>query len=326
MSSAQEKGAPDRAAPDDGAPDRGAAAPNGFWPRLKSFVLRQLSGITIISVAGLLTTLILAYFQNLSAYQDKVTTQAKDDMTAATQVFAEASTALSSATSLQQQMIDYFYAAVPNDAYKDAGAFPTASARAMYKDYLSAYTALHQNYNLLARKVEIYLDWPSDPTHNAATNTGPNVDPINMSTLGEFDFDCEIYMPDFTPDKVRVPLKDQHNGTLVYLDWRSAKHHVLTTQYCFDVTHKKLNGLLEWASQSGISQADWTYLTNKDTQELFQKIRPMNQTLRLNAFISLAMGHIEAIRARYQPKGYWCSVPVVQLFIGKKCTPVHLAS
>jgi hypothetical protein len=307
-------------------PADGAPAPQGFWQKLKSFVMRQLSGITIVGVAGILTTLILAYFQNLSTYQDKVTTQAKDDMTGATQVFAEASTALSSATSLQHQMIAYFYAAVPNDAYKDAGAFPTASARAMYKDYVNSYTALHQNYNLLARKAEIYLDWPSDPDHDAATNTGPNVDPINMSTLGELDFDCEVHMPNFAADKVRVPLKDQRDGSTVYLDWRSAKHHVLTTQYCFDVTHKRLNGLLEWASQTGISQADWTYLTKADTQELFQKIRPTNQALRLNAFINLAMGHIEAIRARYQPKGYWCSVPVAQQIIGKKCRPVNIAS
>jgi len=305
------------------APDDGAAAPQGFWTKLKSFVMQQLSGITIVGVAGLLTTLILAYFQNMSAYQDKVTTQAKDDMTAATQVFAEASTALSSATSLQLQLIDYFYAAVPNDVYKDDKAYPTASARALYQDYVDTYAKLHQNYNLLGRKAEIYLDWPSDPTHDAATNTGPNVDPINMSTLGEFNFDCENqnYMPNFSPDKQRVPLNDK-----LALDWRSAKHHVLTTQYCFDVTHKKLNGVLEWASKSEISQADWTYLTNKDIQELFQKIRPNNQALRLNAFIGVAMGHIEAIRARYQPKGYWCSVPVVQQIIGKKCTPVNIAS
>jgi hypothetical protein len=308
------------------AQGNGAPAPGGFWQSLKSLVKRQLSGITIVGVAGLLTTLIIAYFQNLSAYQDKVTTQAKDDMTAATQVFAEASTALSSATSLQLQLIDYFYAAVPNDVYKDDSAYPTASARAIYKDYVTAYATLHENYNLLARKAEIYLDWPSDPDHNAATNTGPNVDPFNMSTLGEFDFDCENYKPNFAPDKVRVLLTDKHDGTTVYLDWNSAKHHVLTIQYCFDVTHKKLNGMLEWASKSSISNADWDYLTNKDTQELFQKIRPINQAIRLNAFISVAMGHIEAIRARYQPKGYWCSVPVVQQIIGRKCTPVRIAS
>jgi hypothetical protein len=308
------------------APDDGAPAPQGFWQSLKSLVMRQLSGITIVGVLGLLTTLIVAYFQNMSAYQDKVTTQAKDDMTSATQVFAEASTALSSAISLQQQLINYFYAAVPNGVYKDDGAYPTASARAMYKDYVDSYTSLHQNYNLLARKAEIYLDWPSDPTHDAATNTGPNVDPFNMSTLGEFDFNCEKYLPNFAPDKVRIPLTDQHDGTTATLDWNSAKHHVLTMQYCFDVTHKKLTGLLEWASKSTIAQADWDYLTNKDTQELFQKTRANNQALRLNAFVGVAMGHIEAISARYRPNGYWCSVPIVPQLIGKKCAPVRLAS
>jgi hypothetical protein len=59
------------------APDDGAPAPQGFWQSLKSLVMRQLSGITIVGVLGLLTTLIVAYFQNMSAYQDKVTTQPK---------------------------------------------------------------------------------------------------------------------------------------------------------------------------------------------------------------------------------------------------------
>ena len=159
----------------------GAPAPQGFWPSLKSFLIRQLSSITIVSVLGVLGTLIIAYFQNMSAYQDKVATQAKDEMAAATQVFAEASTALSSALSLQQRLIDNFYDAVPKDAYKDDNAYPTKSARALYKDYLDAYTSLHQNYDLLARKAEIYLDWPSDLTHDAAKNTSPTIDPINMS-------------------------------------------------------------------------------------------------------------------------------------------------
>ena len=112
------------------ADDDGASAPRGFWQPLASFVSRQLSGITLIGVLGLLTTLIVAYFQNLSAYHDKVTTQAKDDMAAATQVFAEASTSLSNAISLQQSLITDFYNAQPNDAYKEDNAYSSArSAR-----------------------------------------------------------------------------------------------------------------------------------------------------------------------------------------------------
>ena len=304
----------------------GAPAPQGFWRSLKSFLIRQLSSITIVSVLGVLGTLIIAYFQNMSAYQDKVATQAKDEMAAATQVFAEASTALSSALSLQQRLIDNFYDAVPKDAYKDDNAYPTKSARALYKDYLDAYTSLHQNYDLLARKAEIYLDWPSDLTHDAAKNTSPTMDPINMSTLGEFDFDCEKYMPDFANGNSTIPLTDKHNGNQVTIDWNSAKHHVLTTQYCFEITHQHLNAALQWASQSGIDPVQWAYLTNDDRRDLFRVKRATNQVLRLNAFISLAMSEIEQIRVEYRPNGYWCSVPIVPRLIGKKCTPVRIAS
>lgn len=302
----------------------GAPAPQSFWPSLKSFVLRQLSGITVVSMLSILATLIVAYFQNLSAYQDKVTTQAKDDMTAATQVFADAATALSSALSLQQRLIDDFYDALPNDAYKDDNAYPTKSARAIYKDYLDAYASLHQNYNLLARKAEIYLDWPSDLSHDAAANTTPTIDPVNMSTLGEFDFNCEKYMPDFAHDS-RVPLADPHNGDKVTIDWHSAKHHVLTTQYCFEITHKHLTAALQWASQSVTDPAQWSYLTNANQMTLFRGTRATNQVLRLNAFIGLAMSEIERIRVKYRPNGYWCSVPIVPRLIGKKCTPVQIA-
>jgi hypothetical protein len=304
----------------------GAPGPRRFWQQLKSFVLKQLSGITVVGLLGVLATLIVAYFQNLSAYQDKVTTQAKDDMAAATQVFAEASTALSSALSLQQRLIDNFYDALPKDAYKDGNAYPTKSARASYKDYLDAYTTLHQNYNLLARKAEIYLDWPSDLNHDAAANVTPTIDPLNMSTLGEFDFRCEEHMPDFTDQHSTALLTDPHNGGKVTLNWNSAKHHVLTMQYCFEVTHKNLTAALQWASQSDVDPAQWAYLSDAAQMELFRNKRATNQVLRLNAFISLAMSQIEQIRVKYRPSGYWCSVPLVPRLIGKKCTPVRIAA
>jgi hypothetical protein len=297
----------------------GAPAPRGFWQSLRGFVGRQLSGITLIGVLGLLTTLIVAYFQNLSTYHDKVTTQARDDMAAATAVFAEASTALSNAISLQQRLLDDFYDAQANDAYKEDDAYPTKDARALYKQYLDAYTSLHENYNLLARKAEIYLDWPSDLTHDAAQNTMPTLDPISMSTLGASNFDCEQHLPEFSGEKSRVPLTD----TLA-LDWNSAKHHVLAMQYCFEVTHRNLKAALQWASQSAVDPAQRASLTKQEG--LFRHTRAVNQVVRLNAFISLAMSEIEQIRVEYRPNGYWCNVPLVPLITGKKCTPVRIAS
>jgi hypothetical protein len=299
----------------------GAAAPHEFWQSLKSFVIRQLSGITMVGVLGLSTTLIIAYFQNLSAYQDKVTTQAKDDMTAATQVFAEASTALSSALSLQQRLVKDFYDALPNDANNDEKAYPTKDARAVYKDYLDAYTSLHRNYDLLARKTEIYLDWPSDLDHDAAQNTTPTIDPINMTTLGEYNFDCETHMPEFSGAKSKVQFADD-----LALDWNSAKHHVLAIQYCFDVTHQNLTAALQWASQSAVDPVQWATLASDDRKDLFNNKRATNQVLRLNAFIGLAMSEIEQIRVKYRPNGYWCSVPLVPLLITKKCTPLTIAT
>ena len=55
-------------------------------------------GLTFI---GFLGTLIAAYFQYLTAYEDKVATQAKEDLTAATAAFTDTSTALSVPIMLQ---------------------------------------------------------------------------------------------------------------------------------------------------------------------------------------------------------------------------------
>jgi hypothetical protein len=79
----------------DGGPD--VPSGGGFWQRIKPALVRAegeysfLKGLTVLSVFG---TLIGAYFQNLSAYENKVAAQAQADLTAATQTFAEASSAL----------------------------------------------------------------------------------------------------------------------------------------------------------------------------------------------------------------------------------------
>lgn len=297
-----------------------------FSARLKTILLNillnQFSGI---SVAGILGTLIVAYFHNLSAYDDKVAALAKDDLTAAEQILSEITTALSNAATLQQRLISDFYAALVNDSYKDDGAYLTTDAREMYKSYLGAYLSLHQNYDLLARKAEIYLDWPSDRNHDAETNTAPNVDPLNISTLGKFGFDCEKYMPTFAEGTAPSPLTNKDDHSVVYLDWNSAKHHVLSMEYCFNVTHQGSRAAMEWASKNHIDPTDFQNMTNNE--ELLNKTRPTNQVLRLNKFIALAMGDIERMRVRYRPNGYWCSVPGVREWIEReKCLPVRIAT
>jgi hypothetical protein len=105
--------------PNDEAGQTAAAgdtpAKSGFWPTVKRAVLRtdtELSYFKGLTFVGLLSTLLVAYFQNLSAYQDKVATLAKNDIEAATQTFTDTSNALSTALALQQHLTVDFYNAV----------------------------------------------------------------------------------------------------------------------------------------------------------------------------------------------------------------------
>lgn len=307
----------------------------GFWRSLGgkiggafNWADKELSYVKGLTLFGVVSTLLVAYFQNLSAYESKVATQAKDDMAAATQTFAEASTNLSTAVTLQRRLIADFYSAVSDDAYKSDAAYPTKDARAIFNDYASAYSNLHQSYNLLARKAEIYLDWPSDPTHDAASNPKAIVDPINMSLLGAANYDCEKSMPNLEKGKERIPITDPASSITYTLDWWSALHHVLTIEYCFDVTHAGIAGILQWASQSTIDPKQWAYVTNPNHQQLFNDIRGTNQALRLNAFVSLAMHEIEQIRVKYRPNGFICSFPgVSQVFsMFDRCTALRTKS
>ncbi len=306
-----------------------APAKRNLWQTVKwglSNLQEETSHFKNITFAGFLATCIVGYFQNLSAYQDKVATLAKDDMAAATDTFKEVSSKLSAAISLQQGLIFAFYGAVQEGSYRSDDAYLTKSARANYKAYIGAYSALRQDYNLLARKAEIYLDWASDNRRDPAANTSPTTDPLNMSMLGAYDFDCEKSMPNFAPNNSTISLKNSRTGTTVSIDWNSAKHNVLTTQYCFDVTHRGMTAALQWASQSPIVQAQMDYMTNR--KDMFTD-RPSSQTLRLNAFMSLAMSEIEGIRYKYRPGGFYCNLPGLReaiSFVTQKCMPITTTS
>jgi hypothetical protein len=302
----------------EGLPTGGGGTPLSFLRAL----LHQVSGVAILGFVG---TLIAAYFQNLSAYQDKVSSLAQSDIAAATQTFTDTSNALSSAMTLQQHLIDDFYQALPNDLYKDDTAYLTKDAGAIYKDYTDAYSALHQNYNLLPHKAEIYLDWPSDTSRDAAQDSAPSTDPMSMSMLGEYNFACEKNMPVFTAQGHVTSLPDPNNpkNPNLNVDWFSAQHNVFTMEYCFDTAHKKMIAVLEWASQSKIDASELDYM--KQNTKLFHTDRPTSQVLRLNAFMSLAMSAIEAIRVKYRPNGFECSVPIVNALL-KRCAPVRTAT
>src|SRR5205807_2167153 len=119
-----------------------------------------------------------------SAYHDKVATRAKEDLEAATSAFTEASSALSIPLSLQERLIFGFYAAADDKSDTDDNAYVTKRARILGAAYEDAYTGLREKANLLARKMEIHLDWASNPARDPAAQRAPAADPISMSMLG----------------------------------------------------------------------------------------------------------------------------------------------
>ncbi|MBV8698299.1 MAG: hypothetical protein JO052_10650, partial [Bradyrhizobium sp.] len=141
-----------------------AAAPSGGteWTRAGAFfdrlnrILSYARGLPVITLIG---SLLVGYFQYLSAYQEKVSAQAKEDMSAATSTFSDIANAFSEAQMLQQILYFDYTAALAIDADGDAQAIQTKNAQATYQPYEHARILLRQNSDLFARKAEIYIDW-----------------------------------------------------------------------------------------------------------------------------------------------------------------------
>jgi hypothetical protein len=311
-------------------PDDGAPSPRGFWQSAKRFVLRtdaEVSYFKGLTFVGLLSTLVVAYFQYLSAYHNKVSAMAKEDMTAATDTFTRTSNALSTAIILEDQLYLSFKRAAELNASGDGNALTSKRAHDLYTAYEAAATALRENVNLLARKAEIYLDWASDPSHDPANTIDTlGADPISTSLLGTFGFDCDDDMPSFDKNN-HVTIKTTKDGKELKIDWFSAKHHVLTIAYCFDVTQKTWMEIVrQWASQSTFDPDQVAKFASSKTADQLQE-RLDHEVVRLNDFMIRGMSEIEQIRVKYRPNGFVCSVPGVGqlLTLFKRCTPVPTA-
>jgi len=306
-----------------------------MWSRIKSALVstdREFSYFKGLSFVGFIGTLLVAYFQYLSAYQDKVSTRAKEDLAAATSAFVEASDTFSTAIILQQIIFFDYKDAILSNLERDDNALATKNAREIYKNYDSVRTSLRQKIDVLARKMEIYIDWPSDLSRDPAKSVTLGADPMSRPQLGAYDFDCDKYMPDFNAgfDDIPVPknlLDNDPKLQPIRIDWYSAKHHLLTLEYCFQTSHAELKIPRQWASNSSIDADARIRFIDPDNLDRAQNNLDQ-QVLRLNAFMSLAMRRIEDIRVKYRPNGFLCHLPIVRevisLFSGR-CTPIRTA-
>src|SRR6185437_5721615 len=169
------------------APD-GPAPPSRFWQRVISWD-REFSIAKGLAIVTVLTSVFGGYFQYLNAYQEKVSTQAKDDMTAATATFLEISNALAAIQSQQQLLYSGFMHAKDKTSASEQS-LNARNAKDVSDAYEKARTALSENINVLARTAEIYIDWPSDIGRDAAAKRNVNDDPLSPSLLRAYDFNC----------------------------------------------------------------------------------------------------------------------------------------
>lgn len=259
---------------------------------------------------GALGTVLVGLLQYVSAYHDSVTKLAKEDLDAATSALTETVTALSNPLSLQERLIWNFYVAKKNNTYSDDEAYETRSARSIHQGYEDSFTALTTNINLLARKIEIYLDLPGDLNHAAASNSSAKVEPISAASLRASAFGCDKDLPVFGKDNsgkdlsiVPLALKaDSYNDSNKppTIDWKSARDNLLTLGYCFEFTHERMGGIRQWAANKPSKPID----VDIDNLKTLSKI----QVQRLNNFMSVATFKIEQFRVRYQPNGILCTI------------------
>ena len=316
-------------------------------------IVKGLSAVTVLS------SLAVGYLQYLNAYQDKVSSQAKEDMAAATTTFTEIPRVFSEAQALQQTLYSDFTRAVRDRSDESDQALATKNARAISERYETARIALRENIDVLTRKAEVFIDWASDTYRDPAEKHNVDGDPLSRQVLRDYAFHCsdKYNFPAFgnvnvedddTPAKeiadneycaiaekrgvdnktkpkdafIRIRAgPDVKDAKRIY--WYSAKHHVLTMHYCFEATHNKLAAARQWASRSDRDAAK--------EREIVEREKEINVQLddlggRVSAFSSLALHQMERIRVKYRPVGFLCSVPLVRNIPSVNCFPIRTAS
>ena len=312
-----------------------------------------------LSLFTVLSSLAVGYFQYLNAYQEKVSSQAKEDMTSAAATFTEISHAFSEMQALQQTLYTDFARAVAEKSDASDKALATRNARAISERYEKARIDLRENIDLLTRKAEVYIDWASNTYRDPAEKHNVDDDPLSRRVLRDYAFDCsdKFNFPAFGNVNAKEPAKSAKDveddkycavaekrgvdentrpeqafirictgpndkaGKRIY--WLSTKHHVLTMNYCFEAVHNKLAAARQWASES-----------DRDTakeSDLLQREKEINAQLddlagRVGAFSSLALHQMERIRVKYHPAGFLCSVPLVRNIMSGSCLPIRTAS
>ncbi|QHO74495.1 hypothetical protein ACH79_19435 [Bradyrhizobium sp. CCBAU 051011] len=340
-------------------PEADDIAPKSAPLRWLWTTVKGLSLFTVLSgLFTVLSTLAVGYFQYLNAYQEKVSSQAKEDMTLAAATFTDISHPFSEMQALQQTLYTDFARAVGEKSEASDKTLTTRNARAISERYEKARIELRENIDLLTRKAEIYIDWASDTYRDPAEKRNVDGDPLSRRVLRDYGFDCSdkfnfpafgnVHAPnggmqpkEVADDKycaiaekrgvdettkpedafIRI-CAGPNDKAAKRINWYSAKHHVLTMHYCLEAAHNKLAAARQWAAGSD------RYAAKESDLQGEKEINAQLDDLagRLNAFNSLALYQMEQIRVKYRPAGLWCKVPFVWNIASLNCFPIRTAS
>lgn len=327
----------------------------GFFDRI-GMLDQRFAFVRGLSIVTLLSSAAVGYFQYLNTYQDKVSNQAKEDMKLATQTFEEISTAFADTLALQSLLYSNYASAIRSKSDGKATALSTRNAADASKLYEKAQTDLREKIDMLAQKAQVYIDWASDIDRDPASKRNVEGDPLSLTLLRRYQFNCSeaVNFPEFgdadavTSAKPVADIPDDEfcaserkqgigkgtpqgdafiricpagrNDVARKIHWFSARHHVLTMQYCFDAMHTRLEPVRQWASQSDRDTAKEGEIAVQGDQ-IAAALDGLAR--RLNSFDSLALYQLERIRVKYRPAGFECSVPGLRNLYARNCLPLR---
>ena len=131
-----------------------------------------------------LSSLAVGYFQYLSAYQEKVGSQAREHGLGDGNVHGNLTRILRNA-GVAATLYSDFTRAVRADPRQRRSAGHQA-APAISERYEKARIALRENIDVLTRKAEVYIDWASDMYRDAADKRNVDDDPLSQRVLRDY--------------------------------------------------------------------------------------------------------------------------------------------
>ena len=281
-----------------------AVQSGGHWRSLRrafELIDQPFRLATNLTFLGILGSLIGAYVQYNSWWNEKNLARYREELTSAIASYAEISGQISSMINLQQMMYYAYKNAFDHWGPRDQESklFLTRNGKKTYDDYVISRTALRKQVDVLLGKADLFIDRPISSDSRRIEAFEERILVISdRDSLRDAKFSCKQHMPDLSMPKLAI--------AQTIINWNSAKDHVGTLYYCLEEIHTALLPVRIWAEAGAIPIiSESAELSTRHTE--FKKRMPDVEidmallTTRLRSFISLSTRNIETIRLRIRP-------------------------